>query len=269
MTGRLIFLRGGGDLATGVAARLFHSGFDVVVAEIEQPLAVRRLVSLSEAVYKKEVLVEDLQGRLVPGPAEALSALKDGVVPVLIDPRAESCRELNPLALVDCRMRKQPPEEGPDPASFVIGLGPGFIAGSNCHAVIETNRGHYLGRVIWQGSPAVDTGVPGKIGGQASLRVLRAPVDGVLREKAELGTLVTEGELIAEIDGMPVQAPFDGALRGLLRDGTAVSKGLKIGDVDPRGDTAICRLISEKSLAIAGGVLEALLSQPRIRAALG
>ncbi|MBN1266660.1 MAG: EF2563 family selenium-dependent molybdenum hydroxylase system protein [Anaerolineales bacterium] len=269
MSSRLIVLRGGGDLATGVAARLFHCGFDVVVTEIAQPLAVRRLVALSEAVYRNEVVIEDLRGRLVESAGQALQTIKEGVIPVLVDPSAESCNTLQPLAVVDCRMLKRAPESGVDPAPFVVGLGPGFTAGMDCHVVIETNRGHYLGRVIREGTTEKDTGVPGKVGGQAARRVLRAPVDGILQERAELGTIVKEGDIIAEVDGQAVRAPFDGALRGLLPGGTHVTQGLKIGDVDPRGDVKICSLISEKSLAIAGGVLEALLSQPGIRTALG
>jgi len=269
MSDKRVLLRGGGDLATGVAARLFHCGFDVAITEIAKPLAVRRLVALSEAVYIKEVTIEDLHGMLVETPDQALETLSERVIPVLVDPDAESCTELMPLAVVDCRMLKKPPERGMDLAPFVVGLGPGFTAGEDCHAVVETNRGHYLGRVLWKGASEKDTGVPGKIGGQTSRRVLRAPVDGVLQEKAELGTLVKEGEVVAEVDGQPVRAPFDGALRGLLHSGLTVKKGLKIGDVDPRGDAAICSVISEKSLAIAGGVLEALLSQPEIRKKLG
>lgn len=269
MSSRLVCLRGGGDLATGVASRLRHSGFDVVVTEIGQPLAVRRLVALSEAVYEGTVTIEDLTGKLVASASEAAAAVEKGVIPVIVDPDASICKALEPLAVVDCRMRKKPPDEGTDLAPLVIGLGPGFRAGVDCHAVIETNRGHYLGRVIWEGTAQQDTGKPGKIAGQTTGRVLRAPVDGVLEEKAELGTLVKRGQVIAEVAGEPVRAPFDGALRGLLRGGLEVREGLKIGDVDPRGDLTICSLISEKSLAIGGAVLEALLSQASIRAALG
>jgi len=269
MSDKLVVLRGGGDLATGVAARLFHCGFDVAVTEIAQPLAVRRLVALSEAVYQQQVTIEDLTGRLAGDALRALEMLDAGIIPVLVDPGAASCRALQPLAVVDCRMIKAAPDSGMDLAPLVIGLGPGFTAGVDCHAVIETNRGHYLGRVIREGTTEPDTGVPGKIGGQTGRRVLRAPVDGLLVERAELGTLVKEGQVVAEVDGQPVRAPFDGALRGLLHGGLQVRQGLKIGDVDPRNDAGICTVISEKSLAIAGGVLEALLSQPEIRAALG
>lgn len=265
----IVVIRGGGDLSTGIAMRLHRSGFDVLVTEIEQPLAVRRLVSLAQAVFDGSVHVEDLEGRMVSGVDEIRQAFRDRVIPVLIDPELKILQDIQPLALVDARMRKKPPKEGLELADFIIGLGPGFTAGVDCHVVIETNRGHMLGRVIRAGSAQADTGVPGTIGGLTAERVLRAPVDGVLKARKQLGDLVQKGEVIAEVAGQPVCAPFDGALRGLIHDGLAVRAGLKVGDVDPRGEALYCALISEKALAIAGGVLEALLSEADIRLALG
>jgi xanthine dehydrogenase accessory factor len=265
----LVLLRGGGDLATGVAARLQRSGFAVAVTELPQPLVLRRTVALAEAVYRGETAVEDLTARRVGSPARAQDELLHGVIPVLIDPEAESLAELHPAALVDARMRKQPNELGLSAAAIVIGLGPGFVAGEDCHAVVETNRGHRLGRVVWKGSAEADTRLPESVGGHAARRVLRAPADGILEARQEIGARLEEGQLIAEVGGYEVRAPFAGVLRGLIHSGIAVSTGMKIGDVDPRGDAAYCWEISDKSLAVGGGVLEALLSRRDIRRRLG
>jgi xanthine dehydrogenase accessory factor len=175
---------------------------------------------------------------------------------------------INPEVVVDARMRKKPPREGKELASLVIGLGPGFVAGENCHAVIETNRGHNLGRVLWRGVPEQDTGIPGSVQGYSSERVLRAPGKGKLQTRVEIGDRLIKGSLIAQVGEEEVLAPFDGILRGLLRDGTAVKSGLKIGDVDPRKDPNLCKLISDKSRAIGGGVLEAILACPDLRSVL-
>jgi xanthine dehydrogenase accessory factor len=261
----LVLLRGGGDLATGVAARLWRSGFWIVITEIEQPLAVRRLVALAEAVYAGEIEVEDLHARRVKDVIEAQTALVQGLIPVLVDPAAVCRIELQPAALVDGRMRKQPPELGIESAPLVIGLGPGFVAGENCHAVVETNRGHRMGRVIWNGTSEPDTQLPDPVGGHVANRVLRAPDSGVFVGTVRLADRVSRGALLARVGKSELRAPFEGIVRGLLHDGVEVSKGLKVGDLDPRGDPALCRLISDKALAVGGGVLEALLTRPGIR----
>jgi xanthine dehydrogenase accessory factor len=261
----LVLLRGGGDLATGVAARLWRSGFWVVVTEIEQPLMVRRLVALGEAVYAGKVQVEDLRALRVDDAERALAALQSDTIPVLVDPQAESRTALDPIAIVDGRMTKAPPDLGIEAAPLVIGLGPEFEAGLNCHAVVETNRGHRMGRVMWTGSAEPDTGVPDPVRGQSVDRVLRAQANGIFEPEAEIGSLVKSGALLARINGEQLHAPFDGALRGLLHWGVRVRFGLKVGDLDPRNDPTLCRLISDKSLAVGGGVLEALLSRPEIR----
>jgi len=261
----LVLIRGGGDLATGVAARLWRSGFWIVVTEIEQPLAVRRLVALAEAVYAVEFEVEDLRARRVAAAAECGGALSLGLIPVLVDPEALSLGELRPAALVDARMRKQPPELGIDSAPLLIGLGPGFVAGESCHAVVETNRGHRMGRVMWKGPTEPDTQVPDPVSGQAASRVLRAPQSGVFEGRVQLADRVRQGDLLAVAGSAELRAPFEGIVRGLLHDGVEVPKGVKVGDLDPRGDPALCRLISDKALAVGGGVLEALLTRPEIR----
>ncbi len=262
----LVCLRGGGDIASGVAYRLCRAGFPVVILELARPLAIRRAVSFAEAVYAGEFVVEGVKARLTAGVAEAVAAARSGMVAVLVDPAGYAIPKLRPTVLVDARMLKTSPGDlNPEQALLVIALGPGYTVGRECHAVIETNRGHNLGRVLWQGRAEPDTGIPGAVRGQAAERVLRAPADGSVQSVAQIGDPVIGGQLIATVGGEPVRAPFDGVLRGLLHDGVPVSAGHKIGDVDPRGVRRHCFTISDKTLAVGGGVVEAILSAPQIR----
>lgn len=268
----ILVVRGGGEQATGVAIRLLRAGLRVVVTELAQPLCVRRTVCFAEAVYRGEITIEGHTARRVDDPDDMLRILQilgKNQVPVLVDPECKAASLLHALAVIDGRMLKRPPEPiGYVPALY-IGLGPGFVAGVNCQVAIETQRGHTLGRVYWQGGPLADTGRPEG----DPRRVLRAPVGGTLIAHREIGDLVEEGDLIAEIEAeggqhYPVHSPLRGALRGLIHPGLRVEAGLKIGDVDPRGDPSYCFLVSDKALAIGGGVLEALLTRPEIRARL-
>jgi len=272
-----ILIRGGGDLATGVAIRLLRSGLRVIVTELPQPLAVRRTVSFAEAVYSGEISIEGITARRVDDPGDSLqilSILDKRLLPVLVDPGCSSAKLLHPVVIVDGRMIKQPPEAiGYSPVLY-IGLGPGFEAGVNCQAVIETRRGHTLGRVFWHGGPDPDTGQPD--GDPA--RVLRAPADGILVTQLNIGEHVEKEQVIAEImggsqtpdhfPGTILHSPLTGLLRGLLHPGLTVSRGLKIGDIDPRDDQRLCQMVSDKALSIGGGVLEAILSQPEVRSQL-
>jgi xanthine dehydrogenase accessory factor len=273
----LILIRGGGDLTTGVAIRLLRSGLRIVVTELSQPLAVRRTVSFAEAVYSGEISIEGITARRVDDPSDSLrilSTLGKQQVPVLVDPGCTSAKLLHPAVIVDGRMTKQPPEAIGYSPGLYIGLGPGFEAGVNCQAVIETRRGHTLGRVFWSGGPDPDTGQPD--GDPA--RVLRAPSDGVFIAHANIGDHIEKDQDIAEIDdgqettdhrpSSMVHSPFPGILRGLLHPGLTVIRGLKIGDVDPRDDPRLCQMVSDKALSIGGGVLEAILSKPELRAQL-
>jgi xanthine dehydrogenase accessory factor len=259
-----VLLRGGGDLASGVALRLHRAGIRVVITELAQPLAVRRTVSFAEAVFEGTYEVEGVKAKLIE--ADQLSAWNEpDVIPVLIDPNADVLSKFSFPVVIDARLIKSPPSPLQTDVPFHIGLGPGFSAGSNCHAVIETRRSHTLGRVIWNGAPQPDSGQPEGDPG----RVLRAPMDGVVIAHANIGEHLEEGQVIAEIQNdsrkLKVECPFDGVLRGLIRDEMTVIKGLKIGDVDPRGDKSACYLVSDKALAIGGGVLEAILSRSDIR----
>lgn len=267
----IILIRGGGDLASGVAFRLFRAGLRVVVTELPEPLAVRRRVAFAEAIYAGIVEIEGVTGRKIEDPVEIdqiKQTLAKGEIPVVVDPELDTVKVLTPGVIVDARMLKRHAKMPPDTNSMVIGLGPGFIAGDNCDAVIETNRGHRLGRVLWEGSAQADTGVPESVRNHRSDRVLRAPVSGRLSVHADIGDLLEEGERVAEVAGESLVAPFKGVLRGILHPGLRVEAGFKIGDIDPRSDPKFCFMVSDKSLAIGGGVLEAILSRPEIRAHL-
>lgn len=254
----LILIRGGGDLASGVALRLHRVGFQVAILELEKPLAVRRTVSFSEAVYNGTQIVEGVTARLVSADQFQV-ALEAGEIPILIDPNANVLNNqfiTSPKStfVVDARLIKTEPEPLPGNVALHIGLGPGFTAGANCHAVIETQRGHALGRVYWDGATAPDSRQPDG----DPRRVLRAPVAGMLEPFKEIGDLCKEGEVIAKVGGKNITSPFDGILRGLIHPKVEITEGMKIGDVDARNDISMVRLISDKSLAVAGGVLEAV-----------
>lgn len=264
-----VLIRGGGDLASGVAIRLHRCGFAIGVAELPKPLTVRRLVSFSEAVHRGTHQIEGVTGILASDIEEAVEILQKRHVAVMIDPDCTALSSLNPLAVIDARMLKVDPGTILAEKPMLIGLGPGFVAGVNCHAVIETNRGPHLGRVFWQGKAEEDTRLPEQVLGYCGERVLRAPADGVLHGEAILGQILDKGDLIALVAGKPVTAPFNGVLRGLVQDGLAVTRDMKIGDIDPRINPQLAVQVSDKSLSIGGGVLEAMLSDPYIRAQLG
>lgn len=261
----LVILRGGGDLASGVAVRLHRAGIRLLIAELEQPLAVRRTVAFADAVYAGEIDIEGITGRKIAKPDEIETTLEIGQIPVLVDPTLSSLPNLVHEALVDARMTKRAPDVIANAAALVIGLGPGFVAPENCHAVVETMRGHNLGRVFWQGSAQADTGLPGSIAQHGKDRVLRAPAAGRVKPHAEIGQQLEAGALIAVIAGTELRAPFDGVLRGLIHPSAKVTAGMKIGDLDPRNDPSYCYRVSDKALAVGGGVLEALLTRPAVR----
>ena len=263
----LVLLRGGGDLASGVALRLQRAGIRVVITELAQPLAVRRTVSFGEAVYEGVHTVEGLTARRVE-PQQIEAVVEAGEIPVLVDPDAEVLLASPRFPVViDARLLKTTPAPLPVDIPLHIGVGPGFHAGRNCHAVIETRRSHTLGRVYWDGATQPDSGQPEG----DPRRVLRAPEDGLFVGKKRIGEHCENGEPIAEIQSSTtnrsseIVSPLKGVLRGLIRDGIHVNKGLKIGDVDPRDDPEACYLVSDKALSIGGAALEAILTRVDIR----
>lgn len=256
----LVLIRGAGDLASGVAWRLHRGGFPVVMTETALPTVVRRTVAFAEAVFNGETRVEGITAQLANSAEAARALLAQQIIPVLIDPAASCRSELAPPVVVDAIMAKVNTGTTQQDAPLVVALGPGFTAGQDCHVVVETNRGHDLGRAIWHGSAEPDTKTPGEVGGYKGARVLRAPADGFVQCRAAIGDTLLEGEVFAQVDGVPLAAPFKGVLRGMVHPSVPVQRGMKIGDLDARAERRYCFTISEKSLAIAGGVLEAILA---------
>lgn len=260
MCSNLILIKGAGDLATGTAHRLASCGFPVVMLEVPEPTVIRRPVAFAEAVFLRECGVEGITARLADSPEEIPGIVGSGDVAVLVDPRWSAVDLLQPLAVIDAIIAKRNLGTSKSEAPVVIGLGPGFTAGVDVHAVVETQRGHNLGKVIYSGSAAPDTGIPGEIGGYSTERLLRSPAAGIFRGVREIGDLVEAGDLVATVGDTPIHAAIPGVLRGLLHSGLAVTPGFKVGDIDPRGIRENCFTISDKARSVAGGVLEALLS---------
>ena len=257
----LIIVRGGGDLATGTIHRLWSAGLRVLVLETEHPAAIRRQVSLCEAVYEGETTVEGLRAVRISKQEEAEAVWAQNAVPVLIDPKGESIRTLKPDVVVDAILAKKNLGTTREMASLTIALGPGFTAGQDVDVVVETKRGHKLGRIIREGAATPNTGVPGVIGGYAAERVLHSPAQGIFRDLHAIGDFVEAGEAIAKVE-TAVKTQIAGILRGLLRDGYPVVPGFKVADVDPRKtELENCFLISDKARCIAGSVLELVVAQ--------
>ena len=256
----LVLIRGAGDLATGIALRLYRAGMQVVMTDLPKPTAIRRTVAFSQAIVLGETTVEGITARL-SDLSSVPSILSRGEIPVLADPDCRCREQLRPDVLVDAILAKRNLGTAITDAPAVIGVGPGFTAGVDCHAVVETMRGHYLGRAIWDGTAFPNTNIPGLIGGYAGERVLRAPADGVFRQVLDIGAKVEAGDIAGYVGDVPMPCTISGILRGILPDGVSVHKGMKAGDVDPRCELNHCFCASDKALAIGGGVLEAILQQ--------
>jgi len=274
MFSKVVIIKSGGDLGSAVAHRLLQCGFFVIITEKERPLSIRRKVSFSEAIYEQEVVVEGVLARKASkeDPEGVLQLCKKGIIPVIVDENLEILSSISPDVVVDATLRKKNADMHRKLAPITIALGPGFSAPEDVDAVIETNRGHHLGRIYYQGAAMENTGIPGTIQGITRERVMYSPVDGMFHGKKDIGDLVAKGEIIGEIHGFEiiskeenretergVPAPIDGMIRGLIREGSSLEKGMKIGDVDPRGENARFDLISDKGRTISGGVLEAML----------
>lgn len=255
----LILIRGAGDIATGVALRLYRSGMQVVMTDLPQPTAIRRTVCFSPAITHGETVVEGVCAVRAETAEQALALLAEGIVPVLPDPALTCLTSLRPDALVDAILAKKNLGTHITDAPVVVGVGPGFTAGVDCHAVVETMRGHTLGRAIYQGSALPNTNIPGLIGGYAGERVLRAPADGVFTRILDIGDEVQPGDVAGTVNGQPMKCTIGGVVRGILPSGTPVHRGMKSGDVDPRCQPEYCTTASDKALAVGGGALEAIL----------
>ena len=255
----LIIIRGAGDIASGIALRLHRSGYSIIMTDLPAPTSIRRTVCFSEALRLGLCTVEDVTAVRAGGTENALSLAERGQIAVLADPEGRCIHQLRPAAMVDAILAKRNLGTAITDAPVVIGIGPSFTVGVDCHAAVETMRGHTLGRALYSGSPLPNTGIPGLIGGRSGERVLRAPADGIFEPRMEIGQLVQEGEIAATVNGKPMRCTLTGCLRGLLQGGLQVHEGMKCGDIDPRGQQANCFTASDKATAIGGGVLEALL----------
>lgn len=255
----IVIIRGGGDIATGIAHRLYRSGFQVLILEIDKPTMVRRTVSFARAIFDGQAVVEDVKAVKAYNTDDIYEIWSSGNIPVLIDSQCNVMNEINADVLVDAILAKKNLGTHRGMASITIGVGPGFHAGEDVDVVVETSRGHDLGRSMLEGHAKPNTGVPGEILGYGKERVLKAPCDGIISNILDIGDLVKKGETIAYVNKEPVIAMIDGVLRGLIMDHSKVKKGLKIGDVDPRGVREHCFTISDKARSIGGGVLEAIL----------
>ncbi|MFA9464833.1 MAG: selenium-dependent molybdenum cofactor biosynthesis protein YqeB [Velocimicrobium sp.] len=253
-----ILIKGAGDLATGIGIRLVRAGYDVLMTETSVPTTVRRYVAFSRAVYEKEALVEDRRAVLIEDEMQIEALQKRGIVPVVVDETAGISEVYHPEVIVDAIIAKVNIGTKITEAPFVIGVGPGFEAKKDCHAVIETKRGHYLGTVLWEGSAIPNTGVPGNIGGYTTERIIRATAEGNFEPIAKIGELVKKDQVVAFSGSEPVYAQMEGIVRGMLQPGVHVVKGMKTGDIDARCEREHCYTVSDKARAIGGAVLEAV-----------
>lgn len=254
-----VLIKGAGDLATGIAIRLIKAGYDVLMTEISIPTTVRRTVSFSRTVYDKQAEVEGVRAILVQNADEIEKIQRDGWVPVIVDEKAFIREAYEPEVIVDAIIAKENLGTTIEEAPLVIGVGPGFEAGKDCHAVIETKRGHYLGKVIREGSAIPNTGIPGDIGGFTTERIIRATANGDFKPVAEIGENVEKDQVVAYSGEEPIHAQMSGIVRGMLQPGIKVWKGMKCGDIDARCELNHCFTVSDKARSIGGGVLEAIV----------
>ena len=253
-----VLIKGAGDLATGIGWRLYRAGYQVLMTEIQVPTTVRRTVAFSRAVYEGEATVEGVTARRASDLSEAEAILEKGEIPVLVDEKALIRSQWEPDVVVDAIIAKRNLGTSMKDAGLVIGVGPGFTAGTDCHLVVETKRGHYLGRVIEEGGAIPNTGIPGNIGGFIVERIIRASADGRFVPLAAIGDHVEKGQIIARCGDVPVKALISGIVRGMLQEGVFVTEGMKAGDIDARCEKDHCFTISDKARSIGGGVLEAV-----------
>ena len=263
MRKNIVMIRGGGDIGTAIAHKLHRSGFKVLVLEVPHPMVIRRRVSFAEAIFHGEVVVEGIRAVKTEGLEKIMQVWEDGDIPVVIDKDCALMNEIPIDVMIDAIIAKKNLGTSIDMAPITIAVGPGFEAGVDADVVIETNRGHNLARLIFEGFPEANTGIPGNIGGYDRERVIKAPCAGKIKLISDIGRVVKRGETIAYIEEVPVKATIDGVLRGMIYENTLVTEGLKIADIDPRGCIEYCYTMSDKSRAIAGGVLEAIFYMKR------
>jgi len=257
---KIVIVRGGGDVASGTIQKLYRSGFSVLILEVEAPTSIRREAAFSEAIYEGQFIVEGIKAKHIENIDEIENCWTEKIIPIMIDPKGELIYKLKPFAVIDAILAKYNLGTNRSMAPITIALGPGFIAGYDVDVVIETMRGHNLGRLIFNGEAQKNTGVPGEINGFSKERVIYSPEHGIIENTKEIGDIICNGDIIAYVNNIEVKASMDGVLRGIIRNRSKVKKETKIGDIDPRiSEKTNCYTISEKARNIAGGVLEAIL----------
>jgi xanthine dehydrogenase accessory factor len=261
----LAIIRGGGDIASGTIYRMYKSGYKIIILEIEKPTSIRRTVSFSQSIYDGEVEIEGVKAKLCKDIQEINEAHEKHEIPVVVDPEGKLIKELKPKIVIDAILAKKNLGTKINMADLVIGLGPGFTAGEDVDVVIETNRGHNLGRLIYKGQTEANTGKPGSTMGFTTERVIYSPADGKVEVLKDIKSSVNKGDIIAKVNGSNVKAKISGVVRGMIQPGSIVHKGMKMGDIDPRNKTESCTIISDKARAIGGGVLEAVLHNDIIK----
>jgi xanthine dehydrogenase accessory factor len=254
-----VIVKGGGDLATAVAHKLFRAGFPVIITELDKPMMVRRNVSFANCVYERQWTVEGITSVLVDDEKEIGNIINEGKIPLIVDPQCHIRFKVKPAIIVDGILAKKNCGTYLKDAPIVIALGPGFNSGEDVHLVVETQRGHNLGKIIFSGGAEPDTGIPGEVKGYTSERILRAPKSGLVKNHMHIGSIVEKGDIICYVDENPIISQISGIVRGLIHEGAKVNKYEKIGHIDPRGIEEYCNTISEKGRNIAGGVLEGIL----------
>lgn len=251
--------RGGGDIATGSIQKLYSAGFNILVLENTNPSCIRRTVALAETVYEQTYTVENMKAVLTESIEEIYTSWDKNMIAVKVDPECKIINEIHPLVLIDAILAKKNLGTYVGMAPITVALGPGFTAGKDADIVIETQRGHNLGRLIFKGEAEKNTGIPGNIGGYSKERVLHSPSAGKIYNYHKIGDIVKQGETISEVGGEKLKAKISGVLRGMIRDGFDVYKNMKVGDIDPRMDTSYIETISDKARAVGGGTLEAVM----------
>jgi xanthine dehydrogenase accessory factor len=261
----LAIIRGGGDIASGTIYRMYKSGYKIIILEIEKPTSIRRTVSFSQSIYDGKVEIEGVKAKLCEDIQEINEAHEKYEIPVVVDPEGKLIKELKPKIVIDAILAKKNLGTKIDMADLVVGLGPGFTAGEDVDVVVETNRGHNLGRLIYKGKAEANTGKPGSTMGFTTERVIYSPADGKVEVLKDIKSSVNKGDIIAKVNGSNVEARISGVVRGMIQPGSIVNKGMKMGDIDPRNKTESCTIISDKARAIGGGVLEAVLHNDIIK----
>lgn len=255
-----VVIRGGGDLATGVAEVLYQSGFKILILDIEKPSSIRRSVCFSEAIYDGIIQVENIICKKVENENDIEKCWNEKIIPIMVDEKGEIIKKIKPNVVVDSIIAKKNLGTTKEMAPITIALGDGFEAGKDVDIVVETMRGHNLGRVITSGRAMKNTGIPGEIKGVSKDRVIYSLANGIFSSVKKIGDTVQKDEIIGYVGDVEIRGKISGVLRGIIREGYEVTENMKIGDIDPRiEEKNNCFTISDKARSLGGAVLRAIM----------